>query len=113
MNRRTPGGGARPSPGPNEAPPTLPCAARLRPEAGETGGRERKMKERALSEGEVAAMAEGMGHRVLPARLDKLTAGVNRLLGLCATLDAFDPGGAERAETLDYLRLKPKDLPAP
>jgi hypothetical protein len=38
---------------------------------------------------------------------------VNRLLALCATLDAFDPGGAERAETLDFLRLKPEDLPEP
>ena len=54
------------------------------------------MTERELSAEEVSAMAEGMGHRVLPARLEELTAGVNRLLALCATLDAFDPGGAER-----------------
>ena len=71
------------------------------------------MTERELSAEEVSAMAEGMGHRVLPARLEELTAGVNRLLALCATLDAFDPGGAERAETIDFLRLKPEDLPAP
>ncbi|MEE9275567.1 MAG: hypothetical protein V3V62_09705 [bacterium] len=71
------------------------------------------MSEGRLTADQVRALAEGMGHPVAPGRLEALTEGVNRLMEQLAGLDALDLEGLERADALDFLRLRPGDVPEP
>ncbi|MEE9240922.1 MAG: amidase [bacterium] len=64
-----------------------------------------------FSSEEINRMAEGIGHRVAPNRLEGLTDGVNQLMARMEELDHLDLGDCERAETIHLLQLKVQEVP--
>ncbi len=64
-----------------------------------------------ISADDIGNIANGFGHRVDPTRLDGLASGVSRLMRQLEALDDLDIAGCERAETINLLELRAKDMP--
>ncbi len=63
-----------------------------------------------ISVDDIEKVANGIGHRVDPDRLDGLAAGVSLLMRQLEELDNLDISGCDRAETMNLLELKVEDI---